>query len=251
MKQNKNNTETNVINPFAELQASTEANVTRRLDFTPVLQDKARTRATELCKACTTEDLQVKANRMMDTGAPADLLDLIHSVYDDETIKADSAVLDGCPEDELDKMLESQRSNRSKSKRAGLRTKLTNTVAYISAMYAELLIREKTGKPYNAGSRQIEYDLDALKNDQDALKRKINSLASKKSRLTKLAEYDESAASELAEVEGQLAELRALRPTKSHTAVKSVPVDVLKKALASLDKADMPEDVLELIEKIG
>lgn len=146
----KNNTTT--INPFEFVE--TAESKTRRLDFTPALQEKARARAVELIKTVGSErqDLADLANAMMDSGNPADLLTLINSIYDHETIVADSAVLDGCSEEDLAKMLESQRSNRSKAKRAGLRAKLANTVAYISAMYAEMLIREKTGKVYNGST---------------------------------------------------------------------------------------------------
>lgn len=252
MKANNTNRKESVPtnNPFAMLASAPSEKAVHHLDYTPALQNKAHERAIELCKSCTTPELQEKANRMMDTGDAADLIDLIHSVFDDETIKSDATVLDGCPDGDLAKMLESQRSNRSKSKKAGLKSKLQNTVAYISAMYAELLIRQKTGKAY-AGTTAITLDIDKLKSDDDLLKRKINSLASKKSRLHKLAEYDEAAKAELNEVESQLAELRALRPNASRTAVKSVSVTELKKALKQLDKADLPEDVLALIEKLG
>lgn len=249
-KTNNTKTEQNV-NPFASLLADTAETGVRRLDYTPVLQDKAHTRAVDLCKACTTTELQAKANKMMDTGVAADLIDLITSVYNDETIKADAKVLDDCPAEDLDKMLESQRSNRSKAKRSGLRTKLSNTVTYIASMYAELLIREKTGKAYNGSTQKIALDVDALKADPDLLKRKINSLASKKSRLSKLAEYDDSAAAELHETEAQLEELRALRPAHQRTAVKNPSVAELKKALLQLDPAELPENIRAIISKIG
>lgn len=244
----KNNTTT--INPFEFVE--TAENKTRRLDFTPALQEKARARAVELIKTVGAErqDLADLANAMMDSGNPADLLTLINSIYDHETIVADAAVLDGCSEEDLAKMLESQRSNRSKAKRAGLRAKLANTVAYISAMYAEMLIREKTGKVYN-GSTAIELDMDALANDPEALKRKINSLASKKSRLAKVAQYDETAKAELDQVEADLASLRALRPAPTRTAVKSITTDELRKALAMLNPDEVPAEVLELMKKIG
>lgn len=244
----KNSTTT--INPFEF--AETAENKTRRLDYTPALQEKARARAVELIKTVGAErqDLADQANAMMDSGNPADLIALIEAVYDHDTIVADAAVLDGCPDDDLPKMLESQRSNRSKAKRAGLRAKLHNTVAYISAMYAELLIREKTGKVYN-GTTTIELDMDALANDQEALKRKINSLASKKSRLSKVAQYDAAAKAELDQVEADLASLRALRPNPVKTAVKSITADELRKALSLLNPDEVPAEVLELMQKIG
>lgn len=240
-------------NPFnfaAEVSTETK---TRRLDFTPALQDTARARATDLVKLVSTErlDLADLANKMMDTGAPTDLLELIRAVYDDEKIKADAAVLDDCPDEQLAKMLESQRSNRSKAKRAGLRVKLSNTVAYIAAMYAELLIREKTGKSYNGTNRQTELDYDQLATDTDMLGRKINSLASKKSRLTKLAQYDEAAKAALEETEAELARLRSLRPTTTKSVVKSMDINTLREVLSKLDESELPDEVVELMKKLG
>lgn len=148
-------------------------------------------------------------------------------------------------------MLESQRSNRSKAKKAGLRASLANTVAYIAAMYAELIIRSVTGKAYAGSSQTIELDVEALKSDPEALRRKINSLASKRSRLTKLAPYDETARAELEKTEQLLAELRSYRPQVTRTAVKSPSIEELRQALQHLDREDLPEDIAALIEQLG
>lgn len=247
---NNTNTKTN-SNPFEALTASATSGAVRRLDFTPALQEKARTRAVDLVKSKMTTEQAEQANTMMDSGDPKDLLQLIAMFYSDETIQADASVLDGCDPDDLPKMLESQRSNRSKAKKAGLRKSLANTVSYIAAMYAELIILSVTGKAYAGSSQTIELDVEALKDDPEALKRKINSLASKKSRLTKLAAYDESAKAELEDTEQQLAELRSYRPQTTKTVVKSASVAELKKALLSLDREDLPEDIVALIEKLG
>lgn len=124
-------------------------------------------------------------------------------------------------------------------------------MTYISSMYAELMIRAITGKTYAGSHDAGTLDVDSLKNDQEALRRKINSLASKKSRLTKLAQYDEHAKAELEETEAQLAELRTYRPAASTSVIKAVSVAELKKALLSLDRADLPEDVQDIIAKLG
>lgn len=245
-------TETQSNNPFAFAEDLNVESKTRKLDFTPALQNMARTRVTDLIKLVSTErnDLADLANSMMDSGNPTLAIELISAIYDNDQIAADAAVLDGCPDDELGKMLESQRSNRSKSKKSGLRVKLANTVTYLSAMYAELMIRSKTGKPYS-GSQSVALDYDALQADPEMLGKKINSLASKRSRLTKLAAYDESAKAELTETEEELAKLRAMRPTTSRTVVKSLNIDQLREALSKLDKSELPDEVVELMKKLG
>ena len=117
-----------INNPFAfateELSASTAV---RRLDYTPALQEKARAMATELIKTVADRqdaELIEKANQMMDTGDAATLFDLVQDVFGDDRLVEASQVLLGCAEDDMPKMLESQRSNRSKAKKAGIRAKM-------------------------------------------------------------------------------------------------------------------------------
>jgi predicted nuclease with TOPRIM domain len=125
-------------------------------------------------------------------------------------------------------------------------------------MYAELLIRIKMGKPYTGqlGSAAIDYE--ALGSDQDAISRKVKSLQSKKSRLNKLAAYDNDAKQELREVEAEIARLNELRPTvriTSKVAVKDINVDQLRAALKNIDVASLPADeqakMQELMSKLG
>lgn len=252
-------TTTTINNPFAfateELSASSAV---RRLDYTPALQEKARAMATELIKTVADRqdaELIEKANQMMDSGDAATLFDLVQDVFGDDRLVEASQVLLGCPEDDMPKMLESQRSNRSKAKKAGIRAKMATCVAYVSAGIAEMLLRQAMGKPYHGTGRTTELDTDALSGDPEALRRRINSLASKKSRLTKLADYDEKARAELDEVEAQLAELRGMRPEKTKTAVtKSVQLKAVREALQSLSAEELealPEAMRELAKKLG
>ena len=184
---------------------------------------------------------------MLQDRTPESLLAFITTGLTSEDLTQAATVLDGCPEDDLPKMLESQRSNRSKAKRTGL-TAMPKVIDYVSSMVAELLIREKTGKAYNAAGTKLATDHEALAADQDLLTRKINSLASKKSRLNKLAAYDDKAKAELAEVEAELQELRALRPTKTKKTVKSVKLDDLKAGLAA--GSISTEDLQALLEMV-
>lgn len=94
----------------------------------------------------------------------------------------DKSMLDGATEDELSRLLESRRSDRSKAKKAGLTT-LDTIRRYISAWIAELVIRAASGKAYKAPS--TGFSVEAMDGaDRDAITRKIKSLQSKKCRLS-------------------------------------------------------------------
>ena len=248
--QNLTTTEATTINPFNNLEAVVTKQTSRKLAYTNQLQATARARAIELTKACTDPERATKANTMLATGNVDILLGLIYDMFTDETIRQDAAFMEPATSDELAKMLESQRSNRSKAKRSGL-TAMTNVLGFISAMYAELMIRSVSGKAYNASGNKLTDDRTELAADSALLTKKINSLASKKSRLSKLAIYDESAKTELEQVESELKELRALRPERTRTAVKSKLQDEVRAALASLKESDMTPELLELMKKLG
>lgn len=252
MKKNQTTTAAaaTAINPFDGLEATVTKQASRKLAYTDQLQATARARAIELTKACTSPELADKANTMLSTGSVDILIDLIHEVVSDETIRSDSEFMDLASSEELAKMLESQRSNRSKAKRSGLKS-MTNVLSFISAMYAELMIRSVSGKAYNASGNKLTDDRSVLAGDSELLAKKINSLASKRSRLVKLAVYDESAKTELEQVEAELKELRALRPERTRTVVKSRLQDEVRAALSSLDEKDMTPELLELMKKLG
>jgi len=233
--------EVNGFNPFEAFEAAQTGEKTRRLPYTDKLQTKAMELTTDLMRRSVQQPgtevnpLAGLANAALKDWQPESLLAYLNAGLTADTLKQAADVLEGCPEDDLPKMLESQRSNRSKAKRG------RKVTAYIASMVGELLIRERTGKAYNASGTKLATDHDMLAADQDLLVRRINSLASKKSRLNKLAQYDDNAKAELAAVEQELEELRALRPTKTKKAVKSVKIDDLKAGLAtgSISAADL------------
>lgn len=253
-------TENTTTFTFAEDVSTMSSTNTRRLDYTPVLQEKARSMALEYIKTVSEKagedaDLAVRTNTMLDSGDAGLLFAELTSFFGEEALHEAAQVLLGCSEDDLPKMLESQRSNRSKAKKTGVRAKMTTCVAYLTAGIGEMLIRDAMGKPYAGTGRPETLDHAALAGDPEALRRRINSLASKKSRLTKLAAFDEKAKVELTETETELAELRALRPEKTKTVVsKSAQLATIREALKSLtdeELAALPEAMRELAEKLG
>lgn len=238
-------TNTNV-NLLANLTAGNTGS-TRKLQFTECLQSRARELTTDLLKRATTdEQLALRGNQMLRSGTPETLLEFITAGVSADTIKSAAELLAECPADELGKMLESQRSNRSKAKKSGL-DKMPVVIQYVSSMLAELIIRERSGKAYRAGGT-LPTDHDQLKADPDALVKRINSLASKKSRLSKLAMYDASAAAELANVEAELAELRSYKPSKRSVTVKAPKLDDLKSAIAAMSAEERAQLIAAMTE---
>ena len=253
-------TNTTTTFTFAEDISAVASPSTRRLDYTPALQEKARGMALDYIKTVSEKagedaDLATRTNTMLDSGDAGLLFSELTGFFGQDTLHEAAQVLLGCAEDDLPKMLESQRSNRSKAKKAGVRAKMTTCVAYIAAGLGEMFIRDAMGKPYAGAGRPETLDHEALAGDPEALRRRINSLASKKSRLGKLADYDEKAKAELAETEAELAELRALRPEKTKTVVsKSAQLATVREALRSLtdeELAALPEAMRELAEKLA
>lgn len=245
-------------NPFALENAVAENKAeSRRLDFTPVLLDKANSRAQELMVNLSKEkpELIDLSTRMLQDKNPADLVELLDQYFGAEQIQADSKILDGCDEEQLARLLESRRSDRSKAKAKNPASNAMVCKTYISAMYAELLIRIKTGKPYS-GSTGTTSELD--ESDLNAVKRRIASLQSKKSRLGKVAKYDAEAQAEYEEVVAEIDRLNSLRPayrTVTKTTVKAEDLDTIRQALAEVDTSKLSteeaEKLLALMAKLG
>lgn len=245
MKDNKT-TNPETQSPFAFSGNQQVTSETRKLDFTPILITTSNQRAQDLMVSVGKKpELFDLANRAIDNGDAQDLIDLIIANYGEDQVKTDAAILDGCDDTQLGKLLESRRSDRSKAKKKNPRSNVQVCKTYISSMYAEMLIRSYWNKPYSGQSGATEINIEALKDDQDALSRKVKSLQSKKSRLSKVAQYDKAAAAELQEVVDEIARLNALRPTvrttPTKTIIKDLDVDKLREVLKGVDPATLPE----------
>lgn len=242
-----------ITNPFefsSEQQATAGG---RKLDYTPSLINLSNSRATELMqKVSKNPELHVLADRAI-SGDTSALIELIRTVFDEDTIKTDSQLLEGADEDQLSRLLESRRSDRSKAKAKGPKSNISVCRTFIASMYAELLIREYWQKPY-AGTTANSID----PHDLAAVTSRIRSLQSKKSRLKKLAQYDQTAKEELRAVEDEIDRLNILRPstrTVSKTVVKDVEVEQLREILKSIDPETLPEaereKYMQLLAKLG
>lgn len=134
-------------------------------------------------------------------------------------------------------MLKSQQSKRSRCKSKAMTQ--DNFRSMVSAAIAELVIRDVYGKTKNAtvgGGRRADVgytdeELEQLANDQEALKRAIRNVQSKKSIMKSKAGFDETSDGwlQLLEVEAQLKSRRV-----QTTRTKTVKVDETKAAVAQL-----------------
>ena len=140
-------------------------------------------------------------------------------------------------EQTTDGMLKSQQSKRSRAKSKTMT--LDNYKSMMAGAIAENLIRLATGKTKSAvGARRmsgsVEFtaeELEALKNDQEQLKKEIRNVQSKKSIMKSKADFTEEDPRWQALLVAE-EQLKAIRVTTSRTTV--VKVDETKEKLAEV-----------------
>ena len=134
-------------------------------------------------------------------------------------------------------LLESRRSDRSKSKKK-LST-LDGFRKYVAAWIAELAVREALGLTYKAPSETTEYG-SFESDDYEVITKKIKSLQSKKCRVKATLKYVESEElqAELQEIQQEIDRLNQMRGVstrvKSTDTVKSVSMDDLRSVIAGM-----------------
>lgn len=164
------------------------------------------------------------------------------------------AQIDG---DEIDRMLKSQQSKRSRSKSKVMT--IDNYVTMLTAATAELMLRKVANKPKSAGggARRSETsysdeELQTLANDQEQLKKAIRNVQSKKCIMKGKANFDENSDEyqELLIVEDQLKGLRVNTNPAAAAAVETT--SKINEILASADNVDNLKvgDAKELLRKI-
>lgn len=173
------------------------------------------------------------------SGTAPTLFELLEGSFSEQIVE-DSKFLSEATESQLDRLLESRRSDRSSTKRKGFKT-LKAVMDYLAAGYAELVIRQASGKEYSA-TRGIELD-----GSEDAIKRRIASLRSKQSRNKKLALLDPAVAAELEEVKAEIERLQGLLGKAPST--KQLKSDLMSE-LKKLDLAALPPEMADRIQKL-
>ena len=162
----------------------------------------------------------------------------------------------------VDGMLKSQQSKRSRAKSKTMT--LDNYITLLTAAIAERIIREVTGrvKTHSYTGRQagvVDYtgaQLEALAADQDALRKEIRNVQSKKSIMKSKADFSEADERWLALLKAEQ-QLKDLRVTNAPT--KVVEVDSTRNALAEMlagkdiskMKSAEAHELLEVISKMA
>ena len=234
---------------------NTVSNGRNQIRFTAQLNTIADQRATEAFRMAT-QDKQLfeQANAVFDSGDANQLFDFLEKTVGNN-LEADAKILDGATEKEFDSMLESRRSDRSKTKAKGLKSSVNIATKYLATGYAEMLVRKAWNKPYDATQSTSELDTE----DVDAINRKIKSLQSKKSRLTKLVELgDADAQQQYDEVVAEIDRLAQFRPTtrtQGKSIVKDIDADTIRAALSAIDQSTLTEEqqakIADLMSKLG
>lgn len=189
--------------------------------------------ALDAIKKATTDPEVGALAAAMQTGGQKEL-----QAFVDATVKVPTTeLIKDCSEEELNRMLESRRSDRSKSKKAGLTT-IDNIRRYVSAWIAELVIRQATGKSYKAPGTSELGSFEST--DYEEITRKIKSLQSKKCRVSAILKYgpNEAVEAEVNQIQAEIDRLNKMRGAKprvkANDTVKSMGLDDLRSAIASM-----------------
>ena len=193
---------------------------------------------------------------ILDSQKSHDVMDqLINDTYDLTTV--DIEFLKTESEEVLDRMIKSQQSKRSRAKSKEMT--FENYLTMLTGAVAENLLRIAANKPKSAGGggarrgtvTYSEEELEAFKNDPEALKKAIRNVQSKKSIYKAKADFDPESErwKELLEVEAQL---KAIRDGQSAEAAKAIEkTQSLEEMLATVDTKDLKaSDAKEMLEQI-
>lgn len=225
---------TNINNIFATASSNASSENSRSLAGTARLTSIASNFAAEFM----TKLAELDESRVVAAMRDNNLLDeLIRDSISIEVSDDDREFFAALDDKTADGMLKSQQSKRSRCKSKDMTQ--DNFRSMVSAAIAELIIRDVYGKTKNAaigcGRRAdvgyTDEELEQLAADQDALKRAIRNVQSKKSIMKSKAGFDETSEGwlQLLEVEAQL---KSRRVQTART--KTVKVDETKAAVAEL-----------------
>ena len=218
---------------FGAKNEMTTANA-RSLPGTTELTSVAHATAIRVMKAMET-DIEAFKPRIQKSAVDAKELDAIIDELADYNDIAEDSILYNLSDEQVESMLKSQQSKRSRSKSKAMT--VDNYVTLLTAAIAEDILRTIYNKPKSAGgfhraAGSVDYtieQLEALGNDQEALRREIRNIQSKKSIMKSKADFDESDPRwhALLKAEQQLKDMRVGR-----TGI--VEVDTTKNALGDL-----------------
>jgi hypothetical protein len=240
---NNNNTNQGVTNRGNQL--SSTANLTR------ISADIAR----EILKRAEA-DAEKYQQVILDSQKSHDVMDqLINEIYDLTTV--DIGFLKAESEEVIDRMIKSQQSKRSRAKSREMT--LENYMAMLTGAVAENLLRIAANKPKSAGGggarrgtvTYSEEELEAFKNDPEALRRALRNVQSKKSIYKSKADFDLESErwQELLKAEEQLKAIRDGLNVEVEKAIEKT--NQLEEMLATVDLKDLKAaDAKNMLENI-
>ena len=189
-------------------------------------------------------DAEKYQTKIVESQQSHDVMDqLINDTYDLTTV--DVEFLKAESEEVLDRMIKSQQSKRSRAKSKEMT--LDNYITMLTGAVAENLLRIAANKPKSAGGggarrKTVTYseeELEAFKNDPEALKRAIRNVQSKKSIDKSKADWDPESErwQELLATEEQLKAIRDGQTVEAEKAIEKT--SQLEEMLASVDPKDL------------
>ena len=244
-----------IKNLFANESRQNQSVGGRGLTFTNQLTSVSEKTANEVLQKINElgDAVQEKVKQSM---TDHDVMDkLIAELIDLDCI--DTSWMAAADEEELDRMLKSQQSKRSRSKSKVMT--VDNYITMLTAAVAENLLRKVSGKPKSAGggakrteAGYSDEELQALANDQEQLKKAIRNVQSKKCIMKGKANFNENSDEyqELLIVEDQLKNLRVNTNPAAAAAVETT--SKINEILASADNVDNLKgaDAKDLLRKI-
>jgi len=200
-------------------------------------------------------DVEKYQQVIVDSMQSHDAMDqLIKDTYDLTTV--DIEFLKAESEEVLDRMIKSQQSKRSRAKSREMT--LENYLTMLTGAVAENLLRIAANKPKSAGGgarrgtvTYSEEELEAFKNDPEALKRAIRNVQSKKSIYKSKADWDPESErwQELLKAEEQLKAIRDGQTIEAEKAIEKT--NQLEDMLATVDLKDLKAaDAKNMLESI-
>lgn len=244
-----------------ELFGTTGATVTtnaRSLPGTAELTSIASAAAHNMVKAME-DDIENYRPRIQKSAVDSKELDAIIDEFRPYCDIEDDNILRHLDDDAVESMLKSQQSKRSRAKSKAMT--LDNYITLLTAAIAEDIIRGLYNKPKTAGGFQrtagtVDFtgaQLEMLAADQEALRREIRNIQSKKSIMKSKADFSESDERwlSLLKAEQQLKDLRVGGHT-AHVVEVDKTKDALSELLAGKDISKMKAaEAHELLERIA
>ena len=183
------------INELFDSKSTTATANARSLPGTAELTNIAHSAAVRIVNLME-KDIENYKPRIQRSATDAKELDAIIDELADYNVDEDS-VLRSLSEEQVENMLKSQQSKRSRAKAKAM--SLDNYVTLLTAAIAENILREIYNKPKSAGSvhratGSVDYTIEQLQyfnDNQDALRKEIRNVQSKKSIMKAKADFSE------------------------------------------------------------